>query len=141
VKTSDAGINLIKQFEGLRLDAYICPAGIPTIGYGHTGEVRLGMKITEAEATELLREDLERFERCVEDACTTELTQHEFDSLVCFAFNVGCAALKASTLLRLLNQGDKHAAAAQFLRWNKSGGKELAGLTRRRDAERDLFLA
>lgn len=142
VKTSQAGIDLIKQFEGLELEAYPDPGtgGEPwTIGYGHTGGVKPGDTVTEDEAEELLRQDLEKFEDCVNAYVFAPITQNQFDALVSFAFNVGCGALKSSTLLRLLNNGDTEAAAAQFGRWNKAAGRVLAGLTRRRGAERDLF--
>lgn len=142
MKTSQAGIDLIKQFEGLELTAYPDPGtgGEPwTIGYGHTGGVKPGDTVTEAEAEELLRQDLEKFEDCVNAYVSVPITQSQFDALVSFAFNVGCGALKSSTLLRLLNNGDTEAAAAQFGRWNKAAGRVLAGLTRRRGAERDLF--
>lgn len=142
MKTSRRGIDLIKQFEGLRLDAYVCAAGVLTIGYGHTGpDVQPGMTITEEEADALLRADLEKFERCVSEALTVDVIQPQFDALVSFAFNVGCQALLDSTLLKLINVEDFEGAAAQFARWNKAGGRELAGLTRRRAAEAELFLA
>lgn len=142
MKTSQAGIDLIKRFEGLELTAYPDPGtgGEPwTIGYGHTGNVKPGDTVTEAEAEEILRQDLEKFEDCVNAYISVPLTQAQFDALVSFAFNVGCGALKSSTLLRLLNNGDYEAAEAQFGRWNKAAGRVLAGLTRRREAERDLF--
>lgn len=139
VKTSDAGLDLIKSHEGLRLDAYLCPAGVWTIGYGHTGTARPGMRITNEQADELLRLDVEKFEECVRNALQVEVTQGQFDALVSFAFNVGCGALRGSTLLRLLNQGDFDGAAAQFARWNRGGGQVLAGLARRREDERALF--
>lgn len=142
MKTSQAGIDLIKRFEGLELTAYPDPGtgGEPwTIGYGHTGGVKPGDKVTEAEAEEILRQDLRKFEDCVNAYVAVPITQGQFDALVSFAFNVGCGALKSSTLLRLLNNGDSEAAAQQFIRWNKAAGRVLAGLTRRREAERDLF--
>jgi lysozyme len=139
VKTSDAGLDLIKSHEGLRLDAYLCPAGVWTIGYGHTGTARPGMRITNEQADDLLRLDVEKFEGCVRNALQVEVTQGQFDALVSFAFNVGCGALRGSTLLRLLNQGDFDGAAAQFARWNRGGGQVLAGLARRREDERSLF--
>jgi lysozyme len=136
------GIDLLKNFEGIELKAYLCPAGILTIGYGSTGQhVKPGMTITEREAETLLRSDLQRFERCVEASVKVPLTDNQFAALVCFTFNVGEAAFKSSTLLKLLNQGDYEAVPAQLLRWNKAGGKVLNGLTRRREAEGALFLA
>lgn len=136
---STAGITLIKQFEGCRLEAYLDSVGVPTIGYGSTEGVTMGDKITQEEADALLLEDLVRFEKCVNEHVDVPITQEQYDSLVCFAFNVGCGALIGSTLLKLLNAGNYTAAAQQFLRWDKAGGKVLAGLTRRRHAESDLF--
>ena len=141
MKTSDAGVALIQQFEGCKLKAYQDVVGIWTIGYGHTGaEVHAGQQITQEEADTLLRQDLTKFEECVDDNCNTILDQNEFDALVCFSYNVGCGSFKNSTLLKLIHEGKKDEAAEQFLRWNKAGGKEVAGLTRRREAERALFL-
>ena len=142
MKISQAGVDAIKAFEGLRLDAYKCPAGIPTIGYGSTGShVSMGMSITEEYAEVLLREDIERFERCVNEYVTVELTQYMFDALVSFAFNLGCGALKRSTLLKRVNVNRKEDAANEFLRWDNAGGRKLAGLTRRRNEEREMFLS
>ncbi|MGR2664258.1 lysozyme [Chromobacterium haemolyticum] len=141
MKTSNAGIMLIKSFEGLKLVAYKCPAGIWTIGYGHTGpDVTPGQVITQAQADALLARDLERFEAGVSRLVSVQLNQNQFDALVSFAYNLGLGALQGSTLLRLLNAGDYAGAAAQFPRWNKASGKELPGLTRRRAAEQALFL-
>ncbi|WP_337881804.1 lysozyme [Chromobacterium haemolyticum] len=142
MKTSDAGITLVKSSEGLKLVAYKCPAGIWTNGYGHTGpDVTPGMVITQAQADALLARDLSRFEAGVARLVKVPLNQNQFDALVCFSFNLGLGALQGSTLLRLLNAGDYAGAAAQFPRWNKAGGKELPGLTRRRAAEQSLFQA
>ena len=141
MKISEAGLDLIKSHEGFRSDAYLCPAGVWTIGYGHTGDVEEGQSVTEEEAEELLLQDVAFAEDAVNSLVEVELSQQMFDALVCFVYNVGVGAFEQSTLLRLLNQGQKEEAAEQFLRWNKAGGKELAGLTRRREAERDLFLS
>ncbi|MGR2663680.1 lysozyme [Chromobacterium haemolyticum] len=142
MKTSDAGITLVKSSEGLKLVAYKCPAGIWTNGYGHTGpDVTPGMVITQAQADALLARDLERFEAGVARLVKVPLNQNQFDALVSFSYNLGLGALQGSTLLRLLNAGDYAGAAAQFPRWNKAGGKELPGLTRRRTAEQSLFQA
>ncbi|MEN6534626.1 MAG: lysozyme [Bryobacteraceae bacterium] len=138
--TSNPAVELIKQFEGLKLDAYNCPAGVLTIGYGHTGtDVVCGMKITAEEADRLLRNDLRHFEKRVQQLVTVPLTQGQFDALVSFAFNVGLGALERSTLLRKLNAEDYRGAAEEFGRWTKAAGKELPGLVRRRRAERQLF--
>jgi len=142
MKISDNGLDLIRKYEGLRLEAYICPAGILTIGYGHTGsDVTAGMKIDNAQADALLSKDVERFEKSVNDLVKVPMTQGMFDSLVCFAFNLGAGSLKSSTLLTKLNANDAKGAADEFLRWNKAGGKVLAGLTARRESERDIFLS
>lgn len=140
LKVSDDGIALIKEFEGCKLEAYQDSVGIWTLGVGHTGpDVFRGRTITEKEADALLKKDLAAAEKCVNISVFVELSQHEFDGLVSLVFNIGCAAFRGSTLLRKLNDGLYDAAAEQFGRWNKAGGKELAGLTRRREAERNLF--
>lgn len=134
-----AGLALIKQFEGLRLKAYLCPAKVWTIGYGSTGaHVRAGLTITEAEAEALLRKDLARFEAAV-DAATATASQREFDAMVSFAFNVGIQAFNRSTILQKHRAGDYGGAAAEFARWNKAGGRVLPGLSRRRAAEAALY--
>ncbi len=137
--TSQKGLDLIKSFEGLRLSAYKCPAGVWTIGYGTTAGVKPGQTITKERAEELLREDVKRFEDQVMRLVKVRLTQGQFDALVSFTYNLGAANLGNSTLLRLLNAGDYKGAAAQFDRWTKAGGKELPGLVKRRAAERALF--
>lgn len=141
MKISEVGLDLIKSHEGFRSDAYLCPAGVWTIGYGHTGDVEEGQSVTEEEAEELLLQDVAFAEDAVNSLVEVELSQQMFDALVCFVYNVGVGAFEQSTLLRFLNQGQMEEAAEQFLRWNKAGGKELTGLTRRREAERDLFLS
>lgn len=140
MRTSQKGINLIKKFEGCRLEAYKCPAGIWTIGYGHTKGVKDGMKISWEQAEEFLREDLKIYEQAVERCVKVPLSQNQFDALVSFCYNCGGEALRTSTLLRLLNDGNYSEAGEQFLRWNKAGGRVLAGLTRRREEEQALFL-
>ena len=140
MKTSNNGINLIKQFEGCALSAYKCPAGVWTIGYGHTKDVKQGMKITTNQATSLLKEDLATYENYVNKYVKVKLNQNQFDALVSFTFNCGGGALKSSTLLKKLNKADYTGAANELLRWNKANGKILAGLTRRRKAEKALFL-
>lgn len=143
MRISQAGLDLIKRSEGCRLEAYPDPAtgGKPwTIAYGHTGsDVSPGKVITQAEADRLLDEDLDLFERGVSRLVTVELTQGQFDALVCFAFNLGLGALGQSTLLKMVNAGDFDGAAAQFSRWNKAAGKVLPGLVNRRLAEAQLF--
>lgn len=133
------GLALIKEFEGLKLKAYLCPAQVWTIGYGSTGaHVREGMVITEARAEELLREDLERFERGVE-AAVPGLSQERFDACVSLAFNIGEAAFARSTVAREAKAGDHAGAANAFGMWVKAGGKTLPGLVRRRAAEAALY--
>lgn len=147
MKTSQNGINLIKSFEDLKLESYKCPAGIWTIGYGHTANVKPNQKISELQADTLLAIDLQRFENAVNNLVAVPLTQNQFDALVSFVFNVGIGdkikktGFISSTLLTLLNSGDYNGAAEQFKRWNKSKGKVLNGLTHRRKAERELFLS
>lgn len=139
MNTSQKGLDLIKSFEGLRLSAYKCPAGVWTIGYGTTAGVKEGQVITKERADELLRDDVKRFEDQVLRLVKVPLTQGQLDALVSFTYNLGAANLGNSTLLRLLNAGDYKGAAAQFDRWTKAGGKELPGLVKRRAAERALF--
>ena len=133
-------IEKIKQWEGLRLTAYKDSGGILTIGYGHTGpDVKAGMTITEAHAEMLLMRDLSRFEQSVERSVKVPLTDNQFGALVSFAYNVGTAAFERSTLLRKLNEGDYASVPSQLARWNKVGGRVLAGLTNRRAAETGLW--
>lgn len=140
MRISHNGLDLIRAFEGLRLDAYVCPAGVLTIGFGSTGDhVKPGMRITEDEADALLEKDLERFERGVESLVTAEIGQDEFDALVSFSFNVGLGNLGQSTLLKMLNRSDYMGAAAQFGKWIYAGKKVLPGLVRRRHAEAAMF--
>lgn len=145
-KTSDAGIALIKQFEGVRLKAYKCPAGVWTIGYGSTRwnddeNVEEGDHVGLEGAEKLLKRDLEHFEYAVNKLVTAEITQNQFDALISFVYNVGEYALKKSTLLQQLNAGNTARAADEFLKWTKAAGKELPGLVKRRAAERALFLS
>ncbi|KTJ36768.1 muraminidase [Klebsiella aerogenes] len=149
MQISDEGIALIKGFEGCRLTAYPDPGtgGAPwTIGYGWTlpvdgKPVRPGMTIDQATADRLLKIGLVGYENDVLKIVKVKLTQGQFDALVSFAYNIGSRALSTSTLLKKLNAGDIKDAADEFLRWNKAGGKVLNGLTRRREAERALFLS
>ena len=143
MKTSQKGIDLIKQFEGCRLKAYLCPAGIATIGFGHTGSiaskpVALGMTISLNQAEILLKKDLEKFEKVISQAVKVALTQNQFDALVSFVYNVGEGNFKESTLLRLINVKDPK-ASEQFLVWVKAGKITLNGLFERRKAEKKVF--
>lgn len=152
MKTSENGKAIIKAFESLELVAYPDPGtgGAPwTIGWGHTGpEVKPGLTWTQAQAEQALSNDLAQFERDVTQLVKVEINQNQFDALVSFAFNVGsdidaddiAEGLGDSTLLKKLNAGDYDGAADEFPKWNKAAGKVLKGLTRRRNAERDLFL-
>lgn len=148
MKMSEEGLELIKEFEGCKLEAYKCPAGVWTIGVGSTlyedgSKVQKGDYLeSEDEAMDLLALTLGKYEQSVAKAVHVPLTQNEFDALVSFTYNVGGANLASSTLLKLLNSGEsKSIVAKEFHKWNKAGGKELAGLTRRRQAEARLFLA
>nr|WP_277878743.1 lysozyme [Coleofasciculus sp. FACHB-129] len=131
---------MIKSFEGFELKAYQCPASKWTIGYGHTGTVKSGMKITEAQAEQRLKRELKKFEIAVENALKTSVNDNQFSALVSFTFNLGSDNLRRSTLLQLLNNGKTQQAADEFLKWNQAGRQVLKGLTFRRQAERALFL-
>jgi len=141
MRTGDAGVALIKKSEGKKLKAYKPIEEDPwTIGFGHTKDVKEGDKISNEQAEEFLREDLLVYEQCVNRNVMLELSQNEFDALISWTYNLGCPNLRKSTLLRLLNAGDRAGAADQFPRWNRAAGRVLRGLTRRRMAERELFL-
>lgn len=133
------GMALLRDFEGLRLQAYQCEAGFWTIGYGHTTTAKPGMRITHSEADMLLTNDVRRFEQAVARLATVALNTNQFSALVCFTFNVGIAALEGSTLLRLLNRGWYSQVPPQLMRWNKIKGRGSNGLTRRRSAEAALW--
>lgn len=138
---SQNGVDLIKRFEGCRLKAYRCPAGVLTIGYGHTGsDVSNGMEISQEKAENMLKMDLVVHCNNVAKLVKVPLNQNQFDALVSFEYNVGYGALSTSTLLRLLNQGKYTEASKQFERWVYAGGKPLEGLKRRRKAEKELFI-
>lgn len=138
------GLELIKSFEGCRLEAYPDPGtkGAPwTIGWGHTGGVTPGMRITQQEADDLLAEDVGKAAEVVARWVTVPLNQNQFDALTSFVYNCGAGNFQQSTLLRLLNEGNFGGAADQFPRWTHGGkGEVLPGLVRRRAAERSLFL-
>ena len=141
MKTSDAGIDLIKRFEGLRLAPYHDIAGYPTVGYGHLlsrekwADLSQWATLTEEQADALLRQDVVHFERAVARLVQVRLSPGQLDALVSFAFNLGAGALQASTLRRVLNRGKYHEAPRQLLRWVFAGGRRLRGLVRRRKAE------
>ena len=145
MKVNAAGLDLIKSFEGLRLKAYKCSAGVDTIGYGHTsaaGEPKVTprMTITAAEAENILKRDLTQYERAVTKAVTVKPTPNQFAAMVSLCYNIGSGNFAGSSVVRRLNAGDVKGAAEAFLLWNKVHGRALAGLTRRREAERKLFL-
>ena len=136
MKTGQAGINLIKKYEGCRLDAYKCPAGVWTIGYGHTGDVKPGQRITQAQADAILIADLAKFEKKVNAYYDRyRWTQNEFDALVSFAYNLGSIDQLTAGGTR-----SREIIAEKMLLYNKAAGKVLPGLTRRRKEERELFM-
>ena len=145
-KTGTAGIEIIKSMEGFRSAPYKCPAGIPTIGYGATfypGGKKVTMAdavITEARGTELLQSMLCSFEQYVDSYCRDDINQNQFDALVSFAYNLGPANLKSSTLLKKVNVNPSdETIRAEFMKWTKAGGRVLRGLVRRREAEANLY--
>ena len=139
MKTSQKGINLIKSFEGCKLQSYRDSVGVLTIGYGHTLGVYTGMRITLQEAEDLLRNDLIIYESCINKNVKVDLTQNEFDSLVSWTYNLGCGSLKKSTMLKYLNENKKQFVTSEMIKWVKAGGRVLKGLIRRREAEAVLF--
>lgn len=133
------GLALIKQWEGLKLEAYQDIGGIWTIGYGHTRTAKHGMTITEVDAEVLLRQDLYTFETAVAAAVHVHLTDNQFAALVSWAYNVGADAMRKSTLIRKLNEGDYAAVPGELAKWNKVRGKPVRGLANRRAAEAGLW--
>lgn len=139
MKYSENGYKLTKEFEGLRLTAYLDGGGVWTIGHGHTKKVTNGDVITPEQAQEYLESDVVDAVNSVNSLVKVQLTQNEFDALVDFTFNLGTNALATSTLLRKLNKGDFEGAANEILRWDHDNGKVVEGLSRRRRAEKELF--
>lgn len=145
MQVSDNCLKIIREFEGFKSKPYLCPAGVPTIGYGSTRyangtAVKLSdPPITEGQADEIMRDTLGQYVDAVSRYVTASINQNQFDALVDFAYNAGAQNLRTSTLLKLLNKGDYAGAAAQFDVWVNGGGKKLPGLVRRRAAERELF--
>lgn len=139
-KTSQRGVDAIKQYEGFSATQYEDVVGKTTVGYGHLvlPDEKFGT-LSYDQAEELLRADLGLAEKAVSDLVLTPLSQCEFDALVSFVFNLGRNAFKNSTMLRLINKGELDAAAAQFPRWDHAGGNVVAGLTKRRRLERAMF--
>ena len=146
MKSSNNGIRLIQEFEGLRLTSYLCSAGVATIGYGATfyqdgSKVKIGQTITNTQANQLLKDHLKEFEGSVIGLLnTTKVNQNQFDALVSFCFNLGAANLAKSQLLRFIkaNPNDPK-IAAEFLKWNRAGGEVSTGLVRRRKKEAELY--
>mgnify|MGYP003133405599 FL=1 len=136
---SKEGLSLIKKFEGCKLEAYLCPAGVWTIGYGHTKDVKEGDKINRDEADYLLQEEMIEYESYINDFVEVPLEQNQFDALCSWVYNLGPTNLKNSTMLRVLNE-EKYADVPQEIkRWNKAGGEVLDGLIKRREAEAKMF--
>lgn len=139
-KTNQAGIDLIKHYEGFSAKPYICAGGYPTIGYGHL--IKKGEHfdtLTRGEAAELLKQDVAFAERSVLRLIERPLTDNQFAALVSFVFNLGGGALQASTLRKKVNAGLDNEVPAQFMRWIYAGGRKLKGLERRREAEAELY--
>jgi len=139
MKLGEKGTEILKYFEGCRLEAYQDSVGVWTIGYGHTKGVLEGMTITQEGAEQLLQTELEEYEGYIEKYVTVPLTQNQFDALVVWVYNLGPTNFRNSTLLKELNAGNYNAAGQEITRWNKAGGKVLAGLVKRREAEAQLF--
>lgn len=141
MKISKKGIDLIKKHEGVRTTAYLCPAGVWTIGYGHTGkEIRAGSTISLEEAEELLRSDLVLFEDVVSKYVESTLTQNQFDALVSLVYNIGAGAFLGSTLFRLVNTTPNHPdIEIEFAKWVNACGRRLPGLVKRRADEANLY--
>ena len=140
MKTSNQGKNLIKEAEGLRLDAYRCPAGVPTIGWGHTKGVKMGLRITLAMAEDLLVEDIGPIERLL-NGLKINFRQEQFDALVSWIFNLGSGKFKGSTMYKLILADAKDEEVTDSLiKWTYSGKQQLPGLMKRRVAEANLFI-
>ena len=140
-RTSQKGIDLIKSFEGCELTAYVDVVGVLTIGYGHTGsDVYAGQTISQKDAEDLLRKDLQRFEKQVVDLIVPPFNQNEFDATVSFTYNVGAGALTTSTFRKRINNSENKAQCfrEEFVKWVNGNNGPLPGLVRRRDAEVEL---
>lgn len=138
--TSNKGKNLIKEAEGLRLEAYLCPAGVPTIGWGHTKGVKMGQHITLAEAEDLLVEDIAPIERLL-NGMGINFRQEQFDALVSWIFNLGGGKFKGSTMYkRILEDARDEEITDQMVQWVKASGRPMPGLLKRRVAEANLFI-
>lgn len=145
LRVNQKGLELIKEFEGFRSKAYLCPAGVWTVGYGHTsaaGEPKVGRmtSVTKAEAEKILRNDLVQFEQAVDAAVRVELNSNQFSALVSFCYNVGAGAFRSSSVLKAVNKKQWNEVPRRLALWNKGGGRVLPGLVRRRAAESTLFM-
>jgi len=143
LKMNQSGIDIIKDREKLYLKAYLCPSGIPTIGWGHTLKVKLGMTCTIEQAEEWLKIDIEDFEKAIYNTVNVDLNENQFSALVSFVFNIGYGAFVNSTLLRLLNLGNYESVPEQLRRWKYGSVRgvktELPGLVIRRNMEAELW--
>ena len=139
MKLGERATEILKYFEGCKLTAYQDSVGVWTIGFGHTKGVYDGMTITQDQAEQMLLSELEEYEGYIENMVTVPLTQNQFDALVVWVYNLGPTNFRNSTLLKELNAGNYNAAGQEITRWNKAGGKVLAGLVKRREAEAQLF--
>jgi lysozyme len=137
---SKEGLSLIKKFEGCELEAYLCPAGVWTIGYGHTKDVKEGDKINKEEADYLLQEEMIEYESYINDFVEVPLNQNQFDALCSWVYNLGPTNLKNSTMLKVLNEEKYVDVPQEIKRWNKAGGEVLDGLIKRREAEAKMFV-
>lgn len=154
LQVSKRGVEVLRHLEGAAQRAYVCPAGLMTIGVGHVltkdelysgkifidgDEVKWRDGLTDKQVDGLLRQDLYFYQKCVAAYVTVPLSSYQFDALVSFCFNVGMGAFRGSTLLKMLNRGEYAAVPAQLKRWNKCNGKTLNGLTRRREIEAGMW--
>ena len=136
---SKEGLNLVKKFEGCKLEAYRCAANVPTIAWGRTKDVNMGDTCTQEQADAWLEEEIVEYEEHVHKAVEMPLSQHQFDALVSWTYNLGPSNLNSSTMLKVLNKGEYEDIPSQIKRWNKAGGQVKEGLVRRREAEALLF--
>lgn len=141
MKTNKQALQIIQSCESLRLQSYLCPGGVWTIGYGHTKGVKPGQTITREQAEKFLQEDIEQKERALDGLLSVWLNDNQYSALVSWVFNLGEGNFAKSTLRKVINAdpNDRDSITREWLRWNKSGGKELRGLTIRRQMELDLY--
>ena len=139
MKISQTGVDLLKHFEGCKLEAYQDSVGVWTIGYGHTKGIHEGLEITQPEAEKMLIDELPEYEGYIDNIVDQNLSQCQFDALVCWVYNLGPTNLSSSTMLKEIQAGNMDLIPFQMKRWDKAGGKPLLGLTRRRNAEALLF--